>query len=96
MTAVSRRVFLWRDRLVALQVLEQDALLYVLAAVFALGTLGFAESADYRQWAQMSLGPYLLAAGICWAVARRRARRGGAEPDRRRYVSARASSSGCC
>ncbi len=84
MTAVSRRVFLWRDRLVALQVLEQDALLYVLAAVFALGTLGFAESADYRQWAQMSLGPYLLAAGICWAVARRRARRGGAEPDRRR------------
>ncbi len=68
----------------ALQVLDQDALLYVLAAVFAFGTLGFAESADYRQWAEMSLGPYLLAAGICWVVARRRARRGDAEPGRRR------------
>src|SRR5271165_3000314 len=83
MSAVSRLVFDWRDRLVALQVLDQDALLYMVAAVFALGTLGFAESADYRQWAEMSLGPYLLAAGICWVVARHRARHGGAEPGRR-------------
>lgn len=70
----------WRDRCVALSVLEQDAILYVLAAVFALGTILLAESRDYRQWAAMSIGPYVLAAGICWVVSRRRARNAGAAP----------------
>ena len=78
MAAVWRVGLGWRDRLVALSTLDQDALLYVLAAAFALGTLFLAESRDYRQWAAMSLGPYLLAAAICAAVARRRARIAGA------------------
>jgi hypothetical protein len=55
-------------------VLEQDALLYLLAVAFALGTIALAVSDAYREWAEMSIGPYLIAAGICWLVARRRAR----------------------
>jgi hypothetical protein len=78
MAAVWRVGLGWRDRLVALSTLDQDALLYVLAAAFALGTLFLAESRDYRQWSAMALGPYLLAAAICAAVARRRARIAGA------------------
>src|ERR1035437_1301307 len=78
MAAVTSRLLSWRDRLVALSVLEQDALLYLLAAVFALGTISLAVSDDYRQWAEMALGPYVVATVVCWYVSRRRARR--AEP----------------
>ena len=75
----------------ALSVLEQDALLYLVAAIFALGTIALAVSDDYRQWAEMSLGTYLIAAVICWGVSRRRARRANAETGRagdrlRRYL----------
>ena len=75
----------------ALSVLEQDALLYLVAAIFALGTIALAVSDDYRQWAEMSLGPYHIAAVICWGVSRRRARRANAETGRagdrlRRYL----------
>jgi len=80
MAAVTRTVQRWWDRSVALPLLVQDALLYLLAAVFALGTLIFAESVDYRQWAEMSLGPYFLAAAICLVVARRRSRAIHSEP----------------
>ncbi|MGO9583260.1 MAG: glycosyltransferase 87 family protein [Acidimicrobiales bacterium] len=65
----------WRDRLVALSVLDQDACLYLLAAMLAFGTILLGESADYRQWAEMALGPYVIGAALCWAVARRRAHR---------------------
>ena len=75
MAAVSRWALRWRDRLVALSILDQDALLYGLAALLALGTILLGESADYRQWAEMALGPYILGAAICWAVARHSARR---------------------
>ena len=61
MAAVLRTALRWRDRLVALSVLDQDALLYVLAAILAFGTILLGESADYRQWAEMALGPYALA-----------------------------------
>jgi len=91
MAAVTGSLFRWRDRLVALPVLEQDALLYLLAASFTLGTVVMAGSDDYRQWAEMALGPYFLAAVISWHVSRRRARRGigkgGRAGDRlRRYL----------
>src|ERR1039458_4168819 len=82
MAAVTSRLLSWRDRLVALSVLEQDALLYLLAAVFALGTISLAVSDDYRQWAEMALGPYVVATVICWYASRRRAPR-GAYPRRR-------------
>jgi glycosyl transferase family 87 len=65
----------WRDRLVALSILDQDALLYLLAAILALGTILLGESADYRQWAEMAVGPYAVAVVLCWGAARRRSRR---------------------
>ena len=91
MAAVTSRLLSWRDRLVALSVLEQDALLYLLAAVFALGTISLAVSDDYRQWAEMALGPYVVATVVCWYVSRRRARRVTVEAGRagdrlRRYL----------
>src|ERR1039458_8962013 len=91
MAAVTSRLLSWRDRLVALSVLEQDALLYLLAAVFALGTISLAVSDDYRQWAEMALGPYVVATVICWYASRRRARRVTVEAGRagdrlRRYL----------
>ncbi len=55
----------WRDRLVALSVLDQDALLYCSRRILAFGTILLGESADYRQWAEMALGPYALGAVIC-------------------------------
>jgi hypothetical protein len=79
MAAITGRLLSWRDRLVALSVLEQDALLYLIAAIFALGTIALAVSDDYRQWAEMALGPYLVAAVVSWAVSRRRARRSNAK-----------------
>ncbi len=75
MAAVTGTLLRWRDRCVALSVLQQDALLYLLAAAFALGTIALAASDDYRQWAEVAFGPYLVAAVISWGVGRRRARR---------------------
>ncbi len=56
--------------------LEQDALLYLASAVFALCTAFVAISADYRQWGQMAAVAYAAGAGICLAVSRRARRRG--------------------
>lgn len=75
MRAVVRAAQVVRDRCVAMSVLRQDAALYGLSALLAAGTVVMAVSVDYRQWAEMSLGPYLLAAGVSLAVARRRERR---------------------
>jgi len=66
-------------RCVALTVLEQDALLYLASGLLALGTYAMAVSTDYREWAAMSTGPYLLAGACCWLVSRRRAARGKRE-----------------
>ena len=86
MAAVTGSVLRWRDRLVALSVLEQDALLYLLATIFASGTIVLAASDDYRQWAEMALGPYVIAAVIAWWVSRRRpARRPGDRRGRRPF-----------
>jgi hypothetical protein len=74
MAAVTRWALYSRDRLVALSVLDQDALLYLLAAVLAFGTILLGESADYREWAEIAVGPYAAAALICFFVARRRTR----------------------
>jgi hypothetical protein len=82
MAAVLRSALHWRDRLVALSVLQQDALLYLLAAILAFGTILLAESADYRQWAEMALGPYSLGAALCWAAAWRRSRRANGQETR--------------
>ena len=75
MAAVSRWALCWRDRLVALSVLDQDALLYLLASLLALGTIFLGESADYREWAEIAVGPYGGAALISFLVARFHARR---------------------
>ncbi len=75
MPAIMRTALRWRDRLVALSVLDQDALLYLLAAILAFGTILLGESADYRQWAEMAIGPYAIATIVCLAVAWRRRRR---------------------
>jgi len=66
MAGITGSITRWRDRLVALPILEQDALLYLLATIFALGTVALAGSDDYRQWAEMALGPYLIAAVVSW------------------------------
>ena len=79
MEAVARAALQLRDRCVSMSVLDQDAALYLASGLLALGTVALAVSADYRQWAELSVGPYLLAAVICFAVARRRARRGAHE-----------------
>lgn len=65
----------WR-RCCAVPVLEQDALLYLASALFALCTAFVAISADYRQWGQMAAVAYVAGAAICLAVSRRARRRG--------------------
>ena len=62
------------ERLAALPLLRQDALLYLGAGVLSAGTLAIAVSNDYREWAAATIGPYLLAAVICEVVWRRRRR----------------------
>lgn len=54
----------------ALPVLQQDALLYLLGAIFALAETHFAVSADYREWGLVAVGPYLGAAILCQAAQR--------------------------
>ena len=77
MVAVAQWALRCRDRLVALSVLDQDALLYLLAGALALGTLILGEAADYREWAQLAVGPYALGAVVCFLAARRRSRQRG-------------------
>jgi len=60
--------------LAALPVLSQDGLLYLAAAALAAGIIAMAVTADYREWAEMAIGPYLAAAAASWLVQRRRNR----------------------
>jgi hypothetical protein len=55
-------------------VLEQDAILYILSALFALATLLFAVSADYREWGEMAAIAYLIGASICLFFSNRQRR----------------------
>ena len=72
MAAITSRLLAWRDRLVALPVLDQDALLYLLAdGSSPPGRSCSAVSDDYRQWAEMALGPYAAAVVLCFVAARR-------------------------
>lgn len=66
------------DRLTALPVLRQDALLYLLAGIFCAGVAALAVTADYRGWAEIALAPYLVAAAASELVLRRRRRRAAA------------------
>jgi MFS family permease len=70
----SAALVLWR-RVEKIPVLEQDAIMYFLSALFAFATLLFAVSADYREWGAMAGVAYLLGCGIC-LVASARSRRG--------------------
>ena len=55
----------------------RDALLYAASAVFA-GVTGLVVGISlYRQWGQMAVGPYALAAALMAVVAWRRGRTGG-------------------
>jgi Glycosyltransferase family 87 len=70
----ARRVLQW---LCDLPGLRQDALLYALSALFAVGVL-IANTGDYHQWGEMAAGPYALGAIACeamWLVYRRRQQR---------------------
>lgn len=52
-----------------------DAVLYFVAAAFALGTLLSSRLADYRQWGAMAIGPYVLSGLIAlYATVRLRRR----------------------
>ncbi|MHB1987089.1 MAG: glycosyltransferase 87 family protein [Acidimicrobiales bacterium] len=57
-----------------LPVLRQDALLYAMAGIFAAGETVLAVTADYREWGQIAVGPYLAAGIICEVTYRRRRR----------------------
>ena len=59
-----------------LHVLRQDALLYLVAGVFAGLTSLVAVTDDYREWGLVAVGPYLVAALACEWVVRRRERAG--------------------
>ncbi|MGO9963791.1 MAG: glycosyltransferase 87 family protein [Acidimicrobiales bacterium] len=83
MAGITGSLLRWRDRLVALPVLDQDALLYLLATIFALGTIALAGSDDYRQWAEMAAGPYLIATVASFLVSRRYRRRASGRTSRR-------------
>lgn len=66
-------------------VLRQDAALYALAAVFSIGVIGLAVTADYREWAEVALASYLVAAVSCEVghhlLVRVAVRRGGPPVD---------------
>ncbi|MGH9297234.1 MAG: glycosyltransferase 87 family protein [Acidimicrobiales bacterium] len=49
-------------RVGSLPVLRQDALLYAASAIFAVGVAQIAVTADYREWAQIAIAPYVIAA----------------------------------
>jgi hypothetical protein len=67
----ARRVW---ARLAGLPVLSQDGLLYLASAALAAGIIAIAVTADYREWAEMAIGPYVAAAAASWVVERRRDR----------------------
>jgi hypothetical protein len=84
-TGLRRRVSLLVSEIADLPALRQDALLYLLAGVFAGGESVLAITADYREWGRIAVGPYLAAALACELGHRLRARRStaarGFDPD---------------
>lgn len=86
MATLVRRAHRCWDRLVALSVLDQDGLLYVMAGLLALGILlsaegsGYKAWAAYREWAEFGLVSYVAGAVVCFVGARRRARRPAGAP----------------
>ena len=62
----------WRHRLSPVQF---DVALYAASALFALGASFRSTIALYREWGQMSVGPYLLATGLAAILAIRGHRR---------------------
>ena len=66
------------DFVYGLPVLRQDALLYALAGLFSIGEILRAITADYREWGELSVVPYFLAALLCELAFRSRRRRRGA------------------
>ncbi|HUY40370.1 MAG TPA: glycosyltransferase 87 family protein [Candidatus Dormibacteraeota bacterium] len=70
------RVSLWRPE-------AGDAVLYAGSALFAEFTARFSSISLYRQWGELALGPYLLAALISALSARAHRNRAGAERDAR-------------
>lgn len=73
----------WR-RVAALGALEQDSLLYSLAALFALATALFASPNEYRAWGQMAAVAYLAATVLCLGIAVLSRRRQGSQDSIRR------------
>ena len=71
---VSARVALWHPE-------EGDAVLYAGSALFAELTARFSSIPLYRQWGELALGPYLLAALVSAVSARVRRNRPGTAGD---------------
>ncbi len=79
-TAIRQRTAGVVDRVAALPVLRQDAILYLLSGAFAAGESGLAITADYREWGRMTTLVYLGAAACSELVYRRR-RAARSDPD---------------
>ncbi|WP_298338778.1 glycosyltransferase 87 family protein [Ferrimicrobium sp.] len=60
---------LWRF-FAQLTPLEQDSLLYLASAIFAVGQLLISTHADYRQWAALAVIPYALVGLIALLLSR--------------------------
>jgi hypothetical protein len=71
MQAVSKPIRAVWDWLCSLDPLRQDALLYLLAALYAAITVVW-DTGDYHDWASLAVGPYAAAALVAELVARRR------------------------
>ncbi len=54
-----------------LDAILQDALLYGVGGIIALGNLFVAAGGDYRQWADYAVGPYVGAGLLLWFLSRR-------------------------
>ncbi|WP_298210999.1 glycosyltransferase 87 family protein [Ferrimicrobium sp.] len=62
---------IWRI-LAQLTPLEQDSLLYLASAIFAIGQLLISTHADYRQWAEIAVIPYAFVGLIALLLSRHR------------------------
>ncbi|MHB8189223.1 MAG: glycosyltransferase 87 family protein [Ferrimicrobium sp.] len=76
MDSIRARVDKAQHRLASLNLFEQDGLLYLGAAILALGNLFVAAGSDYRQWALIATAPYAVGAAVSLIVGVRRGRRG--------------------
>ena len=65
----------------------QDAVLYLISGAFSAGTLVMAVSADYREWAAMSMAPYFLAGLVTLLIRRSRPGRRAARLARARAAT---------